>query len=805
MSTARLPLPELLAPAGSNDALHAGVSGGADAIYLGIDSFNARRNAENFTLDSLSGACDYAHLRGVRVYLTLNVVILPEEMEEVLAVVDSAWVAGVDAVIVQDLGLVRVLREKLPHVRIHGSTQINTHGSSTVRVLAARGVARVTLAREVSLPEIAALVGVGRTHDIEVETFVHGALCVSYSGQCLFSSMVGGRSANRGQCAQPCRLPYELIDNRGNVIETPGVHLLSPKDLAGITELPDLVKVGVAALKVEGRMKSAEYVALVTGVYRSALDRVAEQGDDFAVREGELAVLNEAFSRGFSSAYLRHERGNAMMSYTRPNNRGVPVGRITSFSDGQAVIALDVPLDSEDTIEVWTSRGRFAQTVGGLVIDGKKVRTAPAKTKVTVVVEKPVGQGDRVFRVRNAALSAAAKRTFASGSHGGEIGLTISVHMVIGEPLSITVSDSSGRTGSATGPIVEAARTRPVGADDVAEHVGRLGGTAFHAQTWEIELSPDAGIGFSVLHHIRRDAIAAYEAVVLESWAGRQTFEPSLPYLARPYRHSAPAPRLVAAVSSVSAARACIQAGCESAYVPAWALGDQPLSAGVIPYLPRVAHDREAARYLEATAQAPLVLAGTLGLIDEARTAGRDVEAHWSLNAANAFAVAELADVGASFVWLSPELSSRQVQSIATEAVVPVGVAISGRQELMVTEHCVLMAEGLCKQGCEACTRRSHPRYLRDRKGYELPVVTDPMGRSHLYNAVPLDLTSALPELLATGVSALRLDLETVPGSIAASWVARVREAMRDTLAGRPPVTPEKGTVTSGHFFRGVK
>jgi putative protease len=225
----------------------------------------------------------------------------------------------------------------------------------------------------------------------------------------------------------------------------------------------------------------------------------------------------------------------------------------------------------------------------------------------------------------------------------------------------------------------------------------------------------------------------------------------------------------------------------------------------VVPYLPRIAHDREARAYLEKAKGAPRVLAGTLGLLDEAAALGVDVEAHWSLNAMNAHAVAELADLGASFVWLSPELSSRQIKAVASESVVPVGVAVSGRQELMVTEHCILMSEGLCKQGCDSCNRRAKPRFLRDRKGYELPVITDPTGRSHIYNAVPLDLTAALPELLECGVSALRLDLETVPANTAASWVARVRQALQDTLAGRDPITPEKGTVTAGHFYRGVK
>jgi putative protease len=261
----------------------------------------------------------------------------------------------------------------------------------------------------------------------------------------------------------------------------------------------------------------------------------------------------------------------------------------------------------------------------------------------------------------------------------------------------------------------------------------------------------------------------------------------------------------VASVSTLAAARACLQAGCDSAYVPAWELDGATLPRGVVPYLPRISHDREERRFLAAAAGAPRILAGTLGALAAAREAGSEVEAHWSLNAVNAHAVAELSDIGASFVWLSPELSGRQIADVVASSVVPVGVAVSGRQEVMVTEHCVLMAEGECKQNCGECKRRLKTRYLKDRKGFELPLVTDPTGRSHLYNAVPLDLTASFEELLATGVSALRLDLETVPPNTAAAWVARVREALQDTLAGRTPVTPEKSTVTSGHFYRGVK
>jgi putative protease len=251
-----------------------------------------------------------------------------------------------------------------------------------------------------------------------------------------------------------------------------------------------------------------------------------------------------------------------------------------------------------------------------------------------------------------------------------------------------------------------------------------------------------------------------------------------------------------------------LQAGCESVYVPVEALADLGpsgvLPQGVIPSLPRIAHDTEIDQLLEGVQGAPRLQAATLGLLN--RCASRDVEvhAHWSLNALNSHAVAELADIGAGFVWLSPELSSRQVTDVAATAPLPVGIAIAGRQEVMVTEHCILMAQGPCGRRCGGCKRRQGWHFLRDRKGYSFPVKTDSAGRSHVFNSVPLDLTHALSEVLATGVSALRLDLETEPVNRAAAEVARVRQALQDTLAGREPARKDRDRVTAGHFFRGV-
>jgi putative protease len=729
--------------------------------------------------------------------------VLESELVEALALVDRAWEAGVDAVIVQDLGLLRAVRSRLPHVRLHASTQMNAHNTATIRALGSLGVSRVTLAREVSIEEIARFSSDG---GVEVESFVHGALCVCHSGQCLMSSLIGRRSANRGLCAQPCRLPYELVDSVGVLAETPGAHILSPKDLAGIAVLPDLVRAGVSALKIEGRMKSAEYVALVTGVYRAALDRSIEAPDAYQVRDGELAVLGESFSRGFSEAYLVGERGNDMMSYQRPNNRGVPIGRVSATASGRATIALDAPLDSRDTIEFWTSAGRFAQPAGLIEFEGATHPTAPAGVKATVAVERSVTTGDRVFRVRNAALSDAAQRTYSSDSDAGAP-LAFDVRLVVGEPLTLRVADDLGRVGEAAGDIVERARTKAVTAEEIAEHIGRLGGTPYAVGDWNLTLSPDVGIGFSALHRVRREALAAYEAAVLEPWQDRKRVNPELARRSRrgPVRRGPVT--VVVEVDDASIAAACLDAGAQRAHVPAEALDCQAsLRTGVVPLLPRIAHDGEVISALTWCEPGSQVVAGNLGVLAEASRRGAVVEAHWSLNAVNSLALEQLVALGASTVWLSPELTGRQIADLAEGSSVPLGTAVWGAQEIMVTEHCVLMAEGPCSRECRQCRRRTNERFLLDRKGYRFPIRTDLAGRSHIFNSVPLDLVPALGEVLGAGVSAIRLDLQTLTAHEAVAQVRRVISALETTgpaTAGSDRTASDSRTTT-GHFFRGL-
>lgn len=795
------PTVELLAPAGGPEALIAAVNNGADAVYLGLADLNARRGAANFDLETLAEATRFAHLRGARIYLTANVVVLPDELPRALSMIDAAWAVGIDAVIVQDLGLLRVLREALPHVRVHASTQIDAMNPDAVLALAEAGVSRVTLARELTLDGIAACAATG----VEVETFVHGALCYCYSGQCLMSSMIGRRSANRGLCAQPCRLTYDLLDASGNAVAAPGRYLLSAKDAAGITHLPELIRAGVGALKIEGRMKSPEYVAIVTGVYRAALDRALADPDRYAVVPAEWDMLEEAFSRGFTDGYLTDKRGEELMSYTRPNNRGVLIGRIVSASGGRATVELERALDPGDTLEFWTRGGRFAQAAGALKVSGHQVTTAPAGALVELGLEQVASAGDRVFRVANATLLQAARRTF-SGAIAVDYRPTqvdFDVTVRVGRPLRVVVT-ADGASAAAEGVEVTAARTKAISAEEIVEHVGRLGGSGYRARNWRLNVDAEAGLGYSALHALRRVALERLDEARLAAWSGRVLTTPAVPAVPQPARHVA-APALVATVWDTSLVDACLSAGADTVLVrvhaPRGAAPEEhalPTNASAL--LPRVVWPPEAAvydRWLEGDA--------TVGNLGSLRRAGHGAGADWPLNALNAHAAAALDDMGATFVWASPELSGRQLSALAQSSPVPVGCLVWGRVELMAAEQCVLQAAGPCARHCATCVRRSGWWTLRDQKGYEFPVMTDASGRSHIMNSVTLDLTRALDEVRAAGVAAIRVDFSNESPSRVREITAALRHALDTVVAGgSPPEKPLTEPSTSGHFYRGL-
>src|SRR5689334_13120025 len=338
------PIPELLSPAGSLDAVRAAVANGADAVYLGAQRFNARDEGAQLTLDELAQACRIAHGRGRRIYLTLNVLVKPHELVDALSFLGDAIDCGIDAVIVQDLGLVNLIRAVYPTLEIHGSTQMTVHDASGAAVLAELGVKRVVLARENTLDDLRAIRAA--VPELGLETFVHGALCISYSGQCYMSGMISERSANRGSCAQSCRKDYVLKD-AATELEIDRGYLISTKDLAAYEHLPAIADLGIVCLKVEGRKKRPEYVATVTRGYRDFLDRVAS-GEAAPPAPDEVEPLVQIYSRGFTGGMYGGRAGRSYVTRTQPDNRGIVVGDVVGAERGELVIRSDASIEIGD-------------------------------------------------------------------------------------------------------------------------------------------------------------------------------------------------------------------------------------------------------------------------------------------------------------------------------------------------------------------------------------------------------------------------------------------------------------------------
>jgi putative protease len=471
---------EILAPAGSYDALIAAVENGADAVYLGGKQFSARASADNFGDLELENAVEYAHLRNVRIYVTVNILIDNSEIKDVMEYIKKLYNLGVDGIIVQDLGLLSLIRKLLPHMRLHASTQMTVHNLEGVKFLEGLGVKRVVISRELSLTEINSI---AKQTSLELEVFGHGALCVSYSGQCLMSSLIGTRSGNRGRCAQPCRMAYALVDKSGNEVESKkiGAHLLSPKDLNTLELLPEICSSGIASLKLEGRMKRPEYVATVVQIYRQVLDRLKTNPENFCVSQEEHQKLAQIFNRDFTSGYLKGNPSRDLMSYKRPNNRGIRLGRIERIIDqGRlAEIKLDERLRIGDGVEIWVTKGgRQGYYVNEISRNGVQIDEAEKGDIVSVnIIGKPK-VGDRVFKTHDITLIEKAQQSYLKPVKNIPIDLNFQAKE--GSPFTLEGLDDEGNSVLYTSTyIVARAKKHPATNETVLQQLSRLGGTGY--------------------------------------------------------------------------------------------------------------------------------------------------------------------------------------------------------------------------------------------------------------------------------------------------------------------------------------
>lgn len=836
---------ELLAPAGSYEAFKAAVENGADAVYLGGKSFSARASAANFDLEELKKAVRYAHERSVKVYVTVNVLIADQEFQELLDYVYTLHKIGIDALILQDVGVVDLIHTILPEVELHASTQMTVNTSWGALHLESMGFRRVVLARETSADEMETI---AKTTPLELEVFVHGALCIGYSGQCLMSSFIGGRSGNRGTCAQPCRMTYQLVNEEHEELlnqKKSGEHLLSPRDLNLAEELTELQQIGVRSLKVEGRMKRPEYVATVVRLYRQALNRVGErQGGEPLLTPDEHQELLQVFNRDFTSGYFRENLGAELMSYSRPNNRGTRLGRVARLDFGRLSLKLEAALHPGDGIEFWTGRGREGITVGTIWKDQIEVKEGLHGQIVQIEFFGMAQMGDRVFKTNDALLMERARESFQEGRERRKVPLNMCLSGKIGEKMSLQVMDRERSVTVYSTNTAQTALKRPLTKDYAYQQFGRLGTTPFWLDKLELEIEDGIMLPVSDLNEMRRLAVEELLQEKLEQPVDHQTYKLRVERWKQRKTEDKNGfmktviPQISVAVSNPETLQAGINAGAKRVLIGGehwrsqrgFSMDEIRLSfencwkkkIDCVWRLPRVLNQAQSETLLLDLKKAsnwtkrPKVMVSNLGELEMIRAIDQDwpFEVDFSLNIFNEASLAYFFRMGAQRVALSPELHHEQLMPLAKWP--GVELLVFGDLEMMVSEYCPIGATLGDKRGSQCtgtCTKERH--YLRDRMRYDFPIETDQECRMHLFNVKILNLYEELAQIRRMGIPNLRLQLTRQTPSQVRQIVRLFVEAWDALEAGNKTSwasdegMAELGSLfpqgfTKGHFFRGV-
>jgi putative protease len=800
--------PELLAPAGDHDCIRAAIENGADAVYFGLDSgFNARARAKNFPVGELPAIMAELHGRGVAGYVTLNTLVFPSELAAVETHAREVAAAGADAVLVQDLGLVRLIRAICPELPIHASTQMTLTSSQTIAAAAALGVSRVVLARECSLDEIRRI---RRETTMPLEVFVHGALCVAYSGQCLTSESLGGRSANRGQCAQACRLPYDLVCDGRDVDLGEQKYLLSPQDLAAYDLVPDLIDAGVCSFKIEGRLKSPEYVANIVRHYRQAID-AAWAGRPARFSPQDVEEMELSFSRGFSPGWLGGCDHKMLVPGLSSSKRGVLVGLVLAVRRERVLVQLagrgikrgdGVSFDCGKPVD---------DPVGGRVYEvfqqGRSLTESVAEGQVELtfahgtIDDCLVAPGQRVWKTDDPELTSRLRKSFTSSIPLRRTPVDLVIRAVVGQPLSVTAVSASGASCSlVSSQPCEAARKHPLTEATLREQFGRLGGTPFEIRELTAEITGQPMLPLSVLGKLRHELVAALSekqtappvratatAPVLPRLRGEMDSEPAsgerqlpdgaqstlsaIERLRPPARQGPPPARLWVLSRSLPQLQELLAVGTKSIYVDFQDIREYreavqiARGAGAKIWLatPRIQKPDELGIFHAlAKHKADGILARNLAGLRFFRERGLRTVADFSLNAANDLTAQYLREQGAERVTASYDLNREQLMDLV-DHVPPAWLEVVVHQHMPMfhMEHCVfcaVLSPGTNKSNCgRPCD--THQVKLRDRLGMEHPLVADVGCRNTLFNAVPQSAAEALPQLLAAGVRSFRLEL----------------------------------------------
>ena len=720
---------ELLSPAGNMECLISAVKNGADAVYIGGKKFGARAFANNFDYEELVEAIKYCHLYGVKIYVTVNTICYENEIEEALEYIEFLYTNHVDALIMQDLGLISLVREKFPNLEIHGSTQMHNHNDAGLSYLKGLGLKRVVLDREMSLDEIKKL-----KTDIEKEVFIHGALCVSYSGCCLFSAMHGGRSGNRGECVGACRLPYRLFENDHEVM-TNGNYILSTKSLCTINNIGDLIDSGVSSFKIEGRMKSKEYVGYITKLYREKIDDYYLK-NEYNVSEEEINNIKKLYNRELTNGYLFEKYGYSLMNIKSSNHIGVHLGNVIKIDNKKIYIKLDDTLNQEDGLRFDNDNGMIANMIynekGLLVNHLDKGQVAILDNKIGLknakVVKKTIDSNlcDEINKYKE-------RKVFIS----------ITCEAYIGKPLKIIVSDGNNNIEE-IGNNVEVANNAPTTMERIKEQLEKLGNTVFYSSSTKINIDNNVFIPIKEINDLRRKALdklkekreysSSYEAVIKEldnKNVSKKDDKLTISVLVR----------------NEEQLKYAIKNRIDYIYTENYSLYKKYIGSNIYYKTPRVTTNIN--DYKDEN-----LLVTELGGISKF-SKNNNVNSDYFLNVVNSYNVRELKKLGANRITLSPEINMESIELLNDKS--NIDLYIYGRIELMITKYCPMnMIINKDNKSCSLCIKNNY--YLKDKEYNRYPLLTR-NHIIHILDCVNYNKLDLLEKYMNYGIYSFRIDL----------------------------------------------
>ena len=770
--------PELLSPVGDFECLKAAVQNGANAVYLGASSFSARAKATNFAGNELIEAIKYAKLRNVAVHLALNTLIKNEEFNEAVKLAVNAYNSGVDAIIIQDLGLAAYLRKYYPEIPLHGSTQMTVHNLEGALQLEKLGFSRVVLSRELSIEEIKYI---RENTKLELEVFIHGALCISYSGQCLLSSMIGGRSGNRGLCAQPCRLPYELIEDENEKISSLDKgYLMSPRDNLGIEYLPELIKMGINSFKIEGRMKTPTYVGVVTKHYRKYMDFVLNnisldneilknmirtnlnnKNPDTNLTDKE--EITQVFNRGgFSTGHFKPTPNKELIFKDKPNNMGIYVGTISHINENKGHLKLKL----EDTLSIGDriSINNESYTVSELMIDNKNFEFLEKGFTVKIGRMKgKISVGNKIYRIETAKLNKAISPTFKEDKNFRKVKLNGEIILRENTPISFKAWSNEGFYQSLKAEVIletipQAALNKPISKEKIVEQLSKTGNTEFEFENINVILDDNLFVQMSILNDLRRNVIEKLENAVLERYTHNlENSSISLPSVLENSFNAVnsyykPISLLLNIINPNFAYN--VLTGIDKLYIPLnyfinpkfeTILNTLTSSFNTYIYMPHILKDKKENSIDFENLISKFDIKGfVISHISQLESVSKfnlDLIANFNLNTYNSISIQNLANSNFSSFTSSVELEKNEINNLNRNANLEQEVIVYGKIPVMTNRYCYSGKSNKCYKECNRKCEKNTKFYLKDRMDFKFRIVPDNTSTlTTIYNSKTLSV-----------------------------------------------------------------